>query len=206
MTRPFSTTSFRTRTNSGCGRAARPRPARDDRTRRRPSDHADAIKSSHCSLRGEWGRLQTRGCASTQPPRHATVQRIAASPRRCPGGDRDERRRTEASSREGAPAHGCLAAPPSSAQLLAAPLYRRRRRREVTDGRLETRGGASARLPASPRRCPAHSCLAPPSRRRQRREATDGGLESRGGIKRRRTEASSREAAPARLPKCLSGV
>merc|ERR1712091_428890 len=78
------------------------------------------------------GRLESGGGASALLPRRAAVQRIAASPRRCPahscsprcctGGDRDERRRTGVSSREAAPAHSCLAAPPSSAQLLAAPL------------------------------------------------------------------------------------
>ena len=61
------------------------------------------------------GRLESRGSAGAQLLRSAAVQRIAALPRRCSGGDRDEGQRAGASSQEAAPAHSRIAAPLSSA-------------------------------------------------------------------------------------------
>ena len=77
--------------------------------------------------RGGGWRPRVESGASAQLPSRAAIQRTAARRATVQGGDGDGRRRTDASSRQAAPAQSCM----------AVPLSRRRQGREARDGRLE---------------------------------------------------------------------
>ena len=166
LPRPYSTTAIRIRTNPGCARAATPRPARDDRTRRPPTNHAAAItESAQHSLRREWDGL----CCKVNSPHHLPPSH------RQTFGSRSEARRARAARRGGAEA-GALH-PARGRHRLAPQLTALRplRRRTTGVAQKATPGVGCSLDPSpaapSPGRLTAHGACSPPPPRVPRRHA-----------------------------------